>query len=80
MKKTELMDKGHEASGFTLVELLVTLAVIMVLAVLFLPTLNGGQRKIPHQLQCVNNMRQLSLAWLLYAGGLQWDAGIRRMA
>jgi prepilin-type processing-associated H-X9-DG protein len=51
----------------TLVELLVVLAVIALLAGLLLPLLSRGQR-LAQGARCVNNLRQLGLATLLY-----WD-------
>ncbi|MBX3732186.1 MAG: prepilin-type N-terminal cleavage/methylation domain-containing protein [Verrucomicrobiae bacterium] len=52
--------------GFTLVELLVVVAVIALLAGLLLPALIGARQKAG-AVACVNNLRQLTLAWLLYA-------------
>lgn len=53
-------------TGFTLVELLVVTAVIAILAAILFPVLNGA--KIRAQgIQCVSNMRQLTLAWQVYS-------------
>ena len=54
------------ARAFTLIELLVVVAVIAILAALLLPTLNKGKLKA-QAIQCMNNHRQLALAWRMYA-------------
>jgi prepilin-type N-terminal cleavage/methylation domain-containing protein/prepilin-type processing-associated H-X9-DG protein len=52
--------------AFTLIELLVVIAIIAVLAALLLPSLQSAKEK-GKQIQCVNNLRQLQLAWFTYA-------------
>ena len=54
------------ARGFTLIELLVVIAIIGILAALLLPTL-GRSKARAEGFTCGNNLRQLSVAWLLYA-------------
>jgi prepilin-type N-terminal cleavage/methylation domain-containing protein/prepilin-type processing-associated H-X9-DG protein len=53
--------------GFSLIELLVVMAVIAVLAGLLLPSLSSAQAK-GRQVACLNNLRQLQLAWTMYLG------------
>lgn len=59
---------GCVRRAFTLLELLVVLATVGVLTALLLPALAGTQPKTTKAFQCLNNMRQLTLAWTLYAG------------
>jgi prepilin-type N-terminal cleavage/methylation domain-containing protein/prepilin-type processing-associated H-X9-DG protein len=58
---------NKKSAAFTLVELLVVLAIIGILAGLLLPALAGGQAKA-RNVVCINNLRQLGLATRLYAG------------
>ena len=52
--------------GFTLVELLVVIAIIAVLMAILMPALNRvreqGKRAV-----CLSNVKQLALAWIMYA-------------
>src|SRR5271168_4567801 len=54
-------------SAFTLIELLVVIAIIAILAALLLPALTAAKSK-SLRTACMNNLRQLETAWLMYNG------------
>ena len=55
------------AKGFTLIELLTVIAIVAVLTALVLPALSRAKERA-RAIICLNNTRQLLLAWQVYAG------------
>ncbi len=61
-----IITKPKNQRAFTLIEMLVVIVIIAILAAILLPVLGKAKQKT-QGIQCMNNHRQLMLAWRMYA-------------
>lgn len=59
--------RRRRGTGFTLVEMLITIAIVGMLAALLVPAINGARAKAD-QSKCIANLRSLATGVLAYAG------------
>ncbi|HXA44583.1 MAG TPA: prepilin-type N-terminal cleavage/methylation domain-containing protein [Candidatus Angelobacter sp.] len=64
---SKINQSQYGKTAFTLIELLVVIAIIAILAALLLPALTSAKSKALRT-SCMNNLRQLETAWLMYNG------------
>src|SRR5262249_50825938 len=65
-RRPRAMPRRQRMRAFTLIELLVVIAIIAILAAILFPVFAQAREKA-RAITCTSNLKQLSLAWLMYA-------------
>jgi prepilin-type N-terminal cleavage/methylation domain-containing protein/prepilin-type processing-associated H-X9-DG protein len=72
-KKRGELSMLRKKRGFTLIELLVVIAIIALLVSILFPVFSRARAKA-RQVTCMNNLKQIGMALIMYAG--DWDGYI----
>jgi prepilin-type processing-associated H-X9-DG protein/prepilin-type N-terminal cleavage/methylation domain-containing protein len=67
MRGPSVTRPASQGGAFTLLELLVVIVIVGILVSLLLPAVSSAKAKAL-SIQCQNNLRQLQVAWTMYAG------------
>ena len=65
--RQELKADRRNKCRFTLIELLIVIAIIAILAAMLMPALSAA-RDVARGAKCIGNLKQISLAFINYAG------------
>lgn len=65
-KRDDFQSQKIGAGGFTLIELLVVIAIVAILAAILFPVFTSAKESA-NKVKCMNNMKQLGMAFRLYA-------------